>query len=71
MSNELANLEAIAQAHLVKTGQVSALEMVDAAIARIEALGPCLHALAAIDFEDAPRRALSRPQGPLGGSLFS
>lgn len=70
MSNELANLDAIAQAQLVKTGQVSALELVDAAIARIEAVEPDLHALAAVDFEGARRRALSPPRGPLGGVPF-
>jgi amidase len=70
MKDDLANLDAIAQADLVRTGEASALELVDAAIARIEAVEPCVYALAAVDFEAARCRARSHPQGPLGGVPF-
>ena len=70
MIDDLSNLDAIGQAQLVKAGQISALELVDAAIARIEALEPEVHALAAVDFEGARNRARERPQGPLGGIPF-
>ena len=54
----------------MKAGQISALELVDAAIALIEALEPEVHALAAVDFEGARNRARELPQGPLGGIPF-
>ena len=41
MTAELALLDATAQAALVRTGQVTAAELVAAAIERIEALNPC------------------------------
>ena len=42
MTDELAALDATAQADLVATGQVSATELVDAAIAAVEALNPTI-----------------------------
>ena len=41
-SESLHFLDATEQAELIKTGQVSALEMVMSAIERIELLNPCL-----------------------------
>ena len=70
VKDELANLDAIAQADLVRTGEITALELVDAAIARIEAVEPHVHALTAVDFEAARRRARAQPRGPLGGVPF-
>jgi amidase len=37
MTDDLARLDAVAQAELVRSGEASPLELVDAAIARIEA----------------------------------
>ena len=61
-------LDATAQAALVRRGEVSALELVDAAIARIEALDPVLNAVVASDFEAARRQARRPlPEGPFAG----
>jgi amidase len=68
--NDFSQLDAVAQASLVARGEVSALELVEAAIRRIEAVEPAVHALASHDFEAARRRAASRPAGPLGGVPF-
>ena len=51
MTDELALLDATAQAELVRTGQVSAAELVTAAIERIEALNPVLNAVVTDDAE--------------------
>ena len=69
--DELAWVDAIGQAELVRAGQVSPLELVDAAIVRIETLDPVLNALASTDFDGA-RAAASRPlpDGPLAGVPF-
>lgn len=61
----LADLDATEQAHLVRTGELSALSLVDAAIARIEALNPEINAIVASDFERARERA--RRVGTEGG----
>ncbi len=68
--NDLSRLDAVAQASLVARGEVSALELVEAAIRRIEALEPSIHALASHDFAAARARAAQRPTGPLGGVPF-
>ena len=49
-------LDATAQAELVRSGAVTPLELVDAAIARIEALNPQLNAVIHERFESRPRR---------------
>ncbi|MCP4038717.1 MAG: amidase, partial [bacterium] len=56
MSDELAHLDATAQADLVRRGDVTAKEMVEAAIARIDALDPQLNAVIHRTFEK-PRTA--------------
>jgi amidase len=65
---ELATLDAVASAELVRTGQVSALELVDAAIARIDAVDPKLNAVIYRRFDQAraEARAVSR-DAPLAG----
>jgi len=50
---ELLGLDALAQAELVRAGQVSAVELVEAAIARIEALNPVLRCVVIERFEQA------------------
>ncbi len=57
VSDELHSLDATAQADLVRRGQVSAVELVDAAIARIEALNPDLNALTQERFASARKEA--------------
>ncbi|WP_428265039.1 amidase family protein [Haliangium sp.] len=70
MTNDIDKLDAIGQAELVANGQVSALELVDAAIVRIEAIEPRLHALASHDFDAARRRAQGELTGPFAGVPF-
>ncbi|BDG01362.1 amidase [Anaeromyxobacter oryzae] len=62
-----AELDATAQAELVRTRRATPLELVDAAIARIERVGPALNALAAID----PDRARAAARGPLREGPFA
>ena len=53
LSDELAFLDATAQADLVRRGQAEPVELVDAAIARIERLNPSLNAVITPLFEQA------------------
>ncbi|HEY3833479.1 MAG TPA: amidase family protein [Acidimicrobiia bacterium] len=67
-TDDLALLDATAQAELVRTKQASPAELVDAAIARIEALNPTLNAVIHERFDkarDAARGTL--PDGPFRG----
>ena len=74
MNDELALLDATGQAELVRTGEVTPVELTDAAIERVEALNPTLNAVVTPMFERAldrrghrrrtlPGRAVP-PQGP-------
>ncbi|MFI5052592.1 MAG: amidase, partial [Acidimicrobiales bacterium] len=67
----LSRLDAIGQAELVRSKQASAVELVSAAIERIEVLNPTLNAVVTPLFEQAlaaARRPL--PEGPLAGVPF-
>ncbi len=69
--DEFAGLDATAQAALVRTGEVSALELVDAAIARIERDNGALNAVIHQRFERAREEARgSLPEGPFRGVPF-
>ena len=71
MTDELAALDATAQAELVRTGEASPAELVDAAIARIEATDPELNAVIHTSFDDARERAAAElPDGPFRGVPF-
>lgn len=71
LSNELTWLDGMEQARLVRRGEISPLELVDAAIARIEALEPKLNVLADADFDRARSIARSiRPGNPFTGVPF-
>ena len=63
MSDDIATMDATAQAELVASGQASPPELVDAAIARIEALNPELNAVIHPLFDKArgPRPAATCP----------
>jgi len=66
--NELARLDGTAQAELVRKGKVQAIELVDAAIARIEKLNPQLNAVITPLFEKAREQARGTlPDGPFRG----
>src|SRR5947209_4998378 len=65
---DLANLDAIGQAELVRTGKSSAPELVDEAIARIEKLNPELNAVIHPRFDKARQEAAGDlPEGPFRG----
>ena len=65
MSDPLASLDAVAQAALVGKGELTPLELVDAAIARCERLDPLLGALVSPLFEEARARG-ARARCPRG-----
>ena len=70
-SGELARLDALAQAELVRTGQATSVELVEAAIARIEQLNPELNAVIMRMFEEALEAAAGPlPDGSLSGVPF-
>ncbi|WP_312364976.1 amidase family protein [Ensifer sp.] len=61
-------MDAVQQAGMVARGEISPLELVDAAIARIELVNPHVNALASIDFDRARARARATPlSGPFAG----
>jgi amidase len=72
LAAELATLDLVGQAELVRRGEVTPLELVDAAIGRIEAVNPALNAVPIPLFERARSQAASRdlPDGPLRGVPF-
>ncbi len=59
VEHELAGLDATAQAGLVRDGELSATELVEHAIARLERHNPALNAVIRRDFERARERARS------------
>jgi len=71
-SDEFARLDATAQAELVRSGQLAPIELVDAAIARLERRNPALNAVIHPALERARRRAKddSLPAGPFRGVPF-
>jgi amidase len=68
MTDDLAFLDAVAQAELVRRGDLSPLELVEAAITRIEKVNPELNAVIHPRFEAALSDAAgSLPDGPFRG----
>lgn len=68
MFSSLLTLDAIAQAELIRQGQVAPLELVEAAIRRIEEINPRLNAVITPLFEQALEQASSAlPAGPFQG----
>lgn len=72
MTDELAALDALAQAELVRKGELRPIALVDAAIKRVEKLNPTLNAVITPLFEKARAQALSLdlPHGPFRGVPF-
>ena len=66
---DLAALDAVGQAELVRTGEVKRSELIESAIARIEALNPTLNAVITPMFEQA-LAAADGADGPLAGVPF-
>mgnify|MGYP006269972015 CR=1 FL=1 len=70
-TDDFATLDATAQAALVRTGEASPLELVDAAIARIEAVNPTINAVIHERFDRARAEATGPlPDGPFRGVPF-
>jgi amidase len=70
-TDEYAALDATAQAGLVRRGEVHPKELVEAAIARLEAFDPTLNALVFRAFDRARQSAAgSIPKGPFAGVPF-
>ncbi|MGZ4700597.1 MAG: amidase family protein, partial [Ilumatobacteraceae bacterium] len=63
-------MDAVDQAALVRRGEVSATELLDAAIERIESIDPQLNAVIIRWFDDARRGATQLPDGPFSGVPF-
>jgi amidase len=70
--SELATMDATAQADLVRRRELTPLELVDSAIARIERFNPTLNAVITPLFEEARATAASSdlPVGPFRGVPF-
>ena len=58
---DLAFMDAHDQAALVRAGDATPLELVDAAIARVEAVNPALNAVVHERFERAREKPATRP----------
>lgn len=69
MPDDLADLDALGCAELVRAGKVTPLELVDAAITRIEKLDTEINAVPIRTFEKARAHAASAslPDGPFRG----
>jgi amidase len=67
--NELSTMDATGQAELVHRRELTPLELVDAAIARIERVNPAVNAVIAPLFDEARTFATSSelPTGPFRG----
>ena len=71
MTDELSRMDATAQADLVRSGEASPAELVDAAIAAIEKLNPELNAVIHPLFDRARAEAAGPlPEGPFRGVPF-
>jgi amidase len=71
MTDDLARMDAVAQAALVRDGEVTPVELVQASIDRIEALDPQLNAVIHRRFEQALAEAEGElPDGPFRGVPF-
>jgi amidase len=64
---ELGALDAVGQAELVRRGDVTTVELVESAIARIERCNPELNAVVTPLFDSALDAARAVPNGPLAG----
>jgi amidase len=68
--DDFTSLDATAQAELVRRREVKPIELVDAAIGRIERLNPTLNAVVTPLFEQARAAAADPPDGPFRGVPF-
>ena len=68
--DEYLSHDATGLADLVRTDEVTPLELLEMALARIEALNPKLNAVVRLMEDDARRDAARAPSGPFGGVPF-
>ena len=68
--DEYLSRDATGLAELIRRGEVTPLELLDMALARIEALNPQLNAVVRLMEDDARRDAARAPSGPFGGVPF-
>ena len=70
--SELSTMDATGQAELVRRSELTPLELVDAAIARIESVNPSINAVITPLFDEARAAAISGalPTGPFRGVPF-
>ncbi|MEE4147045.1 MAG: amidase [Halieaceae bacterium] len=66
----LSDLDGVAIGRSINSGQITALEAVGAAIARLQSVDPLLHAMVSERFEQALAEAVAVP-GRVGGELFA
>jgi amidase len=69
-TDAFASLDATEQAKLVRTRKVKPIELVDAAIERIERVNPTINAMITPMFEQARAAAKKGPKGPFAGVPF-
>ncbi|MDM8001222.1 MAG: amidase [Dehalococcoidia bacterium] len=69
-TDAFAFLDATEQAELVRQRKVKPIELVDAAIERIERINPAINAVVTPMFEEARAVARKAPKGPLAGVPF-
>jgi amidase len=69
-TDAFASLDATEQAKLVRKKEVKPIELVDAAIERIEKINPAINAVVTPMFEHARAAALNVPKGPFAGVPF-
>ena len=68
LPDDLAFLDAMAQAELVRNNEIQPIELVEAAVERIERLNPTLNAVVTPMYDIARRTASGTlPQGPFTG----
>ncbi len=71
LANELSLMDGTAQAELVRSGRISALELIEAAIQRIEQVNPQINAIVTEMYDLARESAKKEiPQGPFAGVPF-
>src|SRR5690349_23047473 len=70
IATQVAHLDATAQAALVRSGEVTAGELVEGAIERIERLDPLLGAVVTPLFAQGRAAAAAGPTGPFAGVPF-
>jgi amidase len=66
-ASDISTLDATAQSDLVRRKEMSAVELVQSAIERIEQLNPSLNAVVTPMFDEALQAARSDPTGPFAG----